>query len=123
MPTEDPLPPRTLGDPSADQLPAEAPAVVHPDLAGKLQTIPELPGVYLMRDGRRRVLYGQVGLAALAGPLLLPFRDLSARICWMVRGGVETIVVDSRWRHCSENNLIKRYRPYFNVTATTSATY
>jgi len=118
--TEDPLPPRTLGDPSADHLPAEAPTVVHPDLAEKIRTIPELPGVYLMRDGRRRVLY--VGKSAsLRSRVRSYFQsggDLSARIRWMVSrvADVETIVVDSEMEALLlENNLIKRHRPYFNV--------
>lgn len=120
MSTEDPLPPRTLGDPLADHLPAEAPTVVHPDLAEKIRTIPELPGVYLMRDGRRRVLY--VGKSAsLRSRVRSYFQsggDLSARIRWMVRqvADVETIVVDSEMEALLlENNLIKRHRPYFNV--------
>jgi len=118
--TEDPLPPRTLGDPSADHLPAEAPTAVHPDLAEKIRNIPELPGVYLMRDGRRRVLY--VGKSAsLRSRVRSYFQsggDLSARIRWMVSrvADVETIVVDSEMEALLlENNLIKRHRPYFNV--------
>ena len=37
VPTEDPHPPRTLSDPAANHLPAEAPPVIHPDLAEKIR--------------------------------------------------------------------------------------
>ncbi len=120
MPTEDPNPPRTLSDPAANPLPAEAPSVIHPDLAEKIRNLPELPGVYLMRDDRRRVLY--VGKSASLRSRVRSYfqggSDLSARIRWMVSrvADLETIVVDSEMEALLlENTLIKRHRPYFNV--------
>lgn len=120
MKKPEPSLPRLLNDPAADELPPGAPSILHPDLAEKLRALPPRPGVYLMRDARRRVLY--VGKAtSLRSRVRSYFQgggQLSARIRWMVSrvADLETIVVDSEMEALLlECNLIKRHRPYFNV--------
>ncbi len=90
------------------------------DLQRKLDTLPDTPGVYLWRDAAGNVLY--VGKA----------KRLSARVRSYVTADfsespknqllrskiadVETIVVpDEAQALVLENNLIKEYRPRFNV--------
>ena len=85
----------------------------------KLKTLPAKPGVYLFRDARGRVLY--IGKA----------KSLRARVRSYFRGGdarlgldrlierierVEVIVTQTEVEaYHLEQNLIKRYRPTFNV--------
>jgi excinuclease ABC subunit C len=90
------------------------------DLEARLAALPEAPGVYLWKDSEDQVLY--VGKAnnlrararwyfgdeALANPRLEALRRQAADI--------ETIVVASGSQALLlENNLIKEYRPRFNV--------
>lgn len=103
-----------------DELAADEPSVIHPDLATKLHGLPLKPGVYLMRDERRRVIY--VGKSACLKNRVNSYfqsgKNHSSRIRWMVSliRDFDTIVVDSEMEALLlENTLIKKHRPYFNV--------
>jgi excinuclease ABC subunit C len=89
-------------------------------LARKLDTLPEGPGVYLWRDAQGEVLY--VGKAKrLRARVRSYFADdfpLSPkhRLLQRLIADVDTIVVRSEAESLLlENNLIKEYRPRFNV--------
>jgi excinuclease ABC subunit C len=89
-------------------------------LARKLETLPDGPGVYLWKDARGEVLY--VGKAKrLRSRVRSYFADdfpLSPQHCALQRliADVDTIVVRSEAESLLlENNLIKEYRPRFNV--------
>ncbi len=91
------------------------------DIDELLGRVPTQPGVYLMKDGRGRVIY--VGKA----------KDLRVRVRQYFRGGdtryfvtagllarhvvdIETVVVDNEKEALLlENHLIKRHQPRFNV--------
>ncbi len=86
----------------------------------KLKSLPDRPGVYLMKDRMGRVLY--VGKSASLRSRVRSYfqsgSDLSSKIRWMVSRveDFETIVVDSEMEALIlECNLIKRHRPYFNM--------
>ena len=89
-------------------------------LQRKLDTLPEGPGVYLWRDARGDVLY--VGKAKrlrsrvrsyFATDFLISARN---QLLQRLIADVETIVVPSEAQSLIlENNLIKEYRPRFNV--------
>jgi excinuclease ABC subunit C len=89
-------------------------------LQRKLDTLPDGPGVYLWRDARGEVLY--VGKAKrlksrVRSYFATDFAD-SARnqVLQRLIADVETIVVASEAQSLIlENNLIKEYRPRFNV--------
>jgi excinuclease ABC subunit C len=100
---------------------ASATLLNRPDaLRERLRQVPDLPGVYVMRDERTRVVY--VGKAInLRNRLRTYFQDrgpLDARIAAMVAR-----VFDFDILTCSseqealllECNLIKRYRPRYNI--------
>lgn len=89
-------------------------------LEEKLKQLPTSPGVYLHKDKAGRVLY--VGKASsLRNRVRSYFQDSaqhSPRIRWMVSRvfDVEVFLVDSVLEALIlECNLIKKYRPYFNV--------
>ncbi len=95
--------------------PAEAPR----PLAEKLEAVPPRPGVYLLKDRQGKIIY--VGKAA----------SLRARIRTYLRGGdersqvrflverladFETVVTaNDKEALILENNLIKQYRPRYNI--------
>ncbi|MDJ0802544.1 MAG: excinuclease ABC subunit UvrC, partial [Desulfobacterales bacterium] len=91
-----------------------------PDFKSKLARSPEAPGVYLMKDSHGRVIY--VGKAkhlkkrlasyfSRVDPVDPKTRTLVARIT-----DFETIVTASEKEALLlESNLIKRYRPHYNV--------
>lgn len=86
----------------------------------KLRRLPDSPGVYLHKDAAGRVLY--VGKATSLRSRVRSYFQTSAqhtpRIRWMVRkvADVEFFLVDSNLEALIlECNLIKKYRPYFNV--------
>lgn len=92
----------------------------HRDLADKLRNLPHKPGVYMMLDRQRRIIY--VGkskdLKNRVNSYFHKSSQLSSRIIWMVGlvENFETIVVDSEIEALLlENNLIKQHRPFFNV--------
>lgn len=91
-----------------------------PLLAEKLSLLPEGPGVYLHKDQAGRVLY--VGKATNLKSRVRSYFQQSAthspRIRWMVSRvhDLEFFLVDSSLEALIlECNLIKKYRPYFNV--------
>jgi len=89
-------------------------------LRDKLKSLPERPGVYLMKDRMGRVLYvgKSSSLRARVRSYFQTGSDLSSKIRWMVSRveDFETIVVDSELEALIlECNLIKRHRPYFNM--------
>jgi excinuclease ABC subunit C len=103
-----------------DYLSAGTPAVGAPDLSEKLRTLPDQPGVYLMKDGAGRVIY--VGKATSlrarvrqyfqAGHtdsprilhLISKIRDLETVVC---ANEVESLILEA--------TLIKRHHPWYNV--------
>ena len=89
-------------------------------LAEKLQTLPDQPGVYLMKDRMGRIIYvgKSASLKSRVRSYFQPSSDHSPKIRWLVSKIVdfETIVVDSELESLIlECNLIKRHRPYFNM--------
>jgi excinuclease ABC subunit C len=89
-------------------------------LESKLKSLPTKPGVYLFRDARGRALY--VGKAKslrsrvrsyfqAAGGVRTTMRGLAERVA-----DLEVIVTDTEVEALHlEQNLIKRYRPPFNI--------
>ncbi len=93
---------------------------MNPLLREKLRQLPDSPGVYLHKDRQGRVLY--VGKASSLKSRVRSYfqskTDLSPKLRWMVSRivDVETILVNSVLEALIlECNLIKKYRPYFNV--------
>ena len=89
-------------------------------LQRKLDTLPDGPGVYLWRDAAGEVLY--VGKAKrlksrVRSYFATDFADSAKnRVLQRLIADVETIVVASEAQSLIlENNLIKEYRPRFNV--------
>src|SRR4051812_18751209 len=89
-------------------------------LQRKLDTLPDGPGVYLWRDAQGDVVY--VGKAKRLKSRVRSYfsSDVAAspklRLLQRVIADVETIVVSSEGEALIlENNLIKEYRPRFNV--------
>jgi len=89
-------------------------------LARKLETLPDGPGVYLWKDARGEVLY--VGKAKRLKSRVRSYfaADFSGSpkhlLLQRLIADVETIVVASEAESLIlENNLIKEYRPRFNV--------
>ena len=89
-------------------------------LARKLETLPDGPGVYLWKDARGEVLYvgkakrlkSRVRSYIAADFATSPKNELLQRLI----ADVETIVVGREAESLLlENNLIKEYRPRFNV--------
>ena len=90
------------------------------DLDEKLKTLPEAPGVYLMKDRVGRIIYvgKSASLKSRVRSYFQPSSDHTAKIRWLVSKIVdfETIVVNSEIESLIlECNLIKRHRPYFNM--------
>jgi excinuclease ABC subunit C len=89
-------------------------------LARKLETLPDGPGVYLWKDAQGEVLY--VGKAKRLKSRVRSYFNSDSytspklRLLQRVIGDVETIVVNTEGEALIlENNLIKEYRPRFNV--------
>ena len=89
-------------------------------LQRKLDTLPEGPGVYLWKDARGDVLY--VGKAKRLKSRVRSYfvgdheESAKHRVLQRLIADVETIVVPSEAQSLIlENNLIKEYRPRFNV--------
>ncbi len=96
-------------------------AVESLDLSQKLDALPARPGVYLMRDGQGRVIY--VGKAVnLRNRVRSYFQRASSDTRVFVGmlehllADLETVVVENEKEALLlENELIKKYRPRFNV--------
>ncbi|HEU4648459.1 MAG TPA: excinuclease ABC subunit UvrC [Gemmatimonadales bacterium] len=89
-------------------------------LSRKLETLPDGPGVYLWKDAQGDVVY--VGKAKRLKSRVRSYFSSDAaaspklRLLQRVIADVETIVVNSEGEALIlENNLIKEYRPRFNV--------
>lgn len=91
-----------------------------PELARKLETLPDGPGVYLWKDHDGAVLYvGKAkNLRSRVRSYVAADRPAAYNIDEMMRRAVdvETIVVpDEKQSLLLENNLIKEYQPRYNV--------
>jgi excinuclease ABC subunit C len=94
----------------------------------KAANLPESPGVYLFKDAGGAVLYVgmSVSLRSRVRSYFLESRWADAKTGSLVReiADLETIVVgNEREALALENNLIKRYRPKFNVLLRDDKTY
>src|SRR6059058_1970392 len=94
----------------------------------KAAQLPESPGVYLFKDAGEKILY--VGKARLLRNRVRSYffesRWVDAKTGSLAReiAELETIVVDNeREALALENNLIKQYRPKFNVMLRDDKTY
>ncbi|HKV25442.1 MAG TPA: excinuclease ABC subunit UvrC [Candidatus Acidoferrum sp.] len=94
----------------------------------KAAQLPERPGVYLFKDASGNILY--VGKARIlrnrVRSYFLESRWADAKTGSLVReiADLETIVVDNEHEALAlEHNLIKQYRPKFNVVLTDDKTY
>jgi excinuclease ABC subunit C len=100
----------------------------HPEFDQKLETLPERPGVYLMRGGDQTVLY--VGKAVVLRNRVRSYFHASARqdpkVLRLISeiADLEWIVTDTELEALIlENELIKRYHPRFNVRLRDDKTY
>jgi excinuclease ABC subunit C len=94
----------------------------------KALQLPESPGVYLFRDAGKTVLYvGKArNLRSRVRSYFLESRRADAKTSSLAReiADLETIIVaNEREALALENNLIKRYRPKFNVLLRDDKTY
>lgn len=94
----------------------------------KLDTLPERPGVYLMRDAGKAVIY--VGKAVVLRNRVRSYFQVSARHEPRIRrmvgevADLDWIVTDTELEALIlENELIKRHRPRFNVRLRDDKTY
>jgi len=101
---------------------------MNPTLEAKLKTIPSGPGVYLYKDDTGQTIY--VGKAkSLRNRVRTYFQlsaDFDARKDQMMDGigDVEFIVTDTEGEALAlENNLIKQYKPKYNILLRDDKTY
>ncbi len=102
--------------------------ILPPDFTQKLDTLPERPGVYIYRAADRKVIY--VGKAVVLRNRVRSYFHVSARHEPRTRrlvveiADLEWIVTDTELEALIlENELIKRYRPRFNVRLKDDKTY
>jgi excinuclease ABC subunit C len=102
--------------------------VLKPELEQKLNTLPERPGVYIMRSVDQAVIY--VGKAVVLRNRVRSYFHAAARHEPRTRrlvgeiADLEWIVTDTELEALIlENELIKRYRPRFNVRLRDDKTY
>jgi excinuclease ABC subunit C len=96
------------------------------ELTQKLETLPERPGVYIYRSSDRKVIY--VGKAVVLRNRVRSYfqanRDPKTRRLVSEIADLEWIVTDTELEALIlENELIKRYRPRFNVRLKDDKTY
>jgi len=98
------------------------------ELLERVQQLPDVPGVYLFKDARGQVIY--VGKAQSLRSRVRSYfsqgRWVDAKTGSLVReiADVETILVDTnREALALENNLIKQWKPRFNVLLRDDKTY
>jgi excinuclease ABC subunit C len=96
------------------------------DLTQKLDTLPDRPGVYLYRSADRTVIY--VGKAVVLKNRVRSYfqasRDAKTRRLVSEIADLEWIVTDTELEALIlENELIKRYRPRFNIRLRDDKTY
>ena len=94
----------------------------------KLETLPERPGVYIMRDAGATVIY--VGKAVVLRNRVRTYfqassrQDMKTRHLVLEVADLEWIVTDTELEALIlENELIKRYRPHFNIRLKDDKTY
>jgi excinuclease ABC subunit C len=98
------------------------------DLQAKIRTLPTSPGVYLYKDPEGRVIYvgKAVNLRSRVRSYLLEASQANAKTGSLMREAVDVdyIVVENTHEALAlENNLIKRYKPRFNVLLRDDKTY
>ena len=98
------------------------------DFASKLDTLPERPGVYIMRGADQAVIY--VGKAVVLRNRVRSYFHTGGRYDHKTRrlvaeiADLEWIVTDTELEALIlENELIKRYRPRFNIRLRDDKTY
>ena len=103
-------------------------ATLPPDFVQQLDTLPERPGVYIYRAADRKVIY--VGKAVVLKHRVRSYFQAGARHDPRTRrlvaeiADLEWIVTDTEMEALIlENELIKRYRPRFNVRLKDDKTY
>src|SRR5215831_20804038 len=94
----------------------------------KAGLLPELPGVYLFKDVTGKVVYvGKArSLRSRVRSYFLESRSIDAKTGSLVReiADLESILVENeREALALENNLIKQYKPKFNVLLRDDKTY
>jgi excinuclease ABC subunit C len=105
-----------------------AEAAVPSNLSEKLGTLPDQPGVYLMKDGAGRVLYvgKAASLRARVRQYFQPGHTDSPRILHLISKirDVETVVVANEVEALIlEATLIKRHHPWYNVRMADDKSY
>jgi excinuclease ABC subunit C len=98
------------------------------DLQAKIRTLPTSPGVYLYKDPEGKVIYvgKAVNLRSRVRSYLLEASQANAKTGSLMREAVDVdyIVVENTHEALAlENNLIKRYKPRFNVLLRDDKTY
>lgn len=101
-------------------------ATLSTDLTQKLDTLPERPGVYIYRSADTKVIY--VGKAVVLKNRVRSYfqasRDAKTRRLVSEIADLEWIVTDTELEALIlENELIKRYRPRFNIRLRDDKTY
>jgi len=98
------------------------------DLQAKIRTLPTSPGVYLYKDPEGNVIYvgKAVNLRSRVRSYLLEASQANAKTGSLMREAVDVdyIVVENTHEALAlENNLIKRYKPRFNILLRDDKTY
>jgi excinuclease ABC subunit C len=98
------------------------------DLQTKIRTLPTSPGVYLYKDPEGKVIYvgKAVNLRSRVRSYLLEASQANAKTGSLMREAIDVdyIVVENTHEALAlENNLIKRYKPRFNVLLRDDKTY
>jgi excinuclease ABC subunit C len=98
------------------------------DLHAKIRTLPTSPGVYLYKDREGNVIYvgKAVNLRSRVRSYLLEASQANAKTGSLMREAVDVdyIVVENTHEALAlENNLIKRYKPRFNILLRDDKTY
>ena len=98
------------------------------DLQAKIRTLPTSPGVYLYKDPEGKVIYvgKAVNLRSRVRSYLLEASQANAKTGSLMREAVDVdyIVVENTHEALAlENNLIKRYKPRFNILLRDDKTY
>lgn len=97
-------------------------------VAQKLQQLPQNPGVYIMKDAKKKIIY--VGKAVVLKNRVRQYfqsnKNHSAKVISMVKriADFETIITDSEIEALIlECNLIKKHHPRYNISLRDDKTY
>ena len=88
-------------------------------IASKLKTLPDTPGVYIMRDAAGEIIY--VGKAKILKNRVRQYfhgRDHAPKVAAMIEkiNDFEYILTDTEFEAlCLESNLIKKHKPRYNI--------